>query len=116
MIYSSNKPFRDNDMFNESNSVIPYISIELARALTPSQRSELGAFLSTEAMRISKRTIAALNPEYTKREISHKFIEIHYGKELADGMREWEKTRTLPRESDDTGIKDVAPSQLNGKL
>lgn len=56
-------------MFNDSNSVMPYIPEDIIRALTPRQRSALTVFLSDEAMRISKRTIAALNPNYTEREI-----------------------------------------------
>lgn len=96
-------------MFNDPNSVIPYNPIELAQALTPRQSSLLTAFLSSEAMRISKRTISVLNPEFTVREVEHKFIEIDYGKELADGMRELEKMRALPGRTKDIGVNDTAP-------
>lgn len=110
IIGSDNKPLRDDDMFNDSNSAIPYVPIEVAEALTSRQLTLLTAFLSSEAMRISKRTISALNPEFTEREIAHKFIDIHHGKELADGMREWEKTRAVIRQTDDTCKTEVTPS------
>ncbi len=93
-------------MFNDPNSIIPYIPIQVAKSLSPRQQSALAMFLSSEAMRISKRTIAALNPEFTEREIAHKFVEIHYGKELADGMREWEKTRAAARNTDSSELSD----------
>jgi hypothetical protein len=80
------------------------------RRLTPTQRSELSATLTTEYRRASKLTIAKLHPEFTEREIVHKFIEIHYGKELADGMREWEKTRVVPGKNDNTCSAGATPA------
>ena len=49
--------------------------------------------LSSEVMQASKRAIARTHPDLTAREVELRFIELHYGKELADAVREYYETR-----------------------
>jgi len=80
-------------MLSDTSSEIEEAQLQKFRAMTPRERSTLAARMSSEVIRASKRAIARLHPDFTPRQIEHCFIELHYGKELADGMREWERTR-----------------------
>jgi hypothetical protein len=80
-------------MLSDTSLEIEEAQLQLLRLMTPSDRSALAAKMSTEVIRASKRAIARLNPNFTPRQVEHYYIELHYGKELADGMRDWERNR-----------------------
>lgn len=80
-------------MLSDTSIDVEEAQLQLLRSMTPSERSALAASMSSEVIRASKRAIARLNPDFTTRQIEHCFIELHYGRELADGMREYERTR-----------------------
>ena len=80
-------------MLSDTSIDVEEAQLQLLRSMTPRERSALGASMSSQVIRASKRTIARLNPEFTPRQVEHCFIELHYGKDLADGMREWERSR-----------------------
>ena len=61
--------------------------MELLRSMSPTERVNLAFRLSTEVIQASKRAIARLHPEFSPRQVEHAFVELHYGKELADGLR-----------------------------
>jgi len=61
--------------------------IELLREKTPAERFMLAAQLSQDVIQASKRAIARVHPEFTPRQVEHLFIELHYGRELADAVR-----------------------------
>jgi hypothetical protein len=61
--------------------------IELLRAATPGRRAEMMRALSARVVELSRRAIAAANPGISEREIDLKFVELHYGPELAAKLR-----------------------------
>lgn len=60
---------------------------QLIREMTPAERVMLAARLSDTVRNASRRAIRRVHPEFTDRQVEHLFIELHYGKELADGVR-----------------------------
>ena len=65
--------------------------LRLLRDKSPSERLMMAVRLSDEVRKASKRAIARTHPELSPREQAHLFVEIHYGKALADAVREYEK-------------------------
>jgi hypothetical protein len=67
--------------------------LQLLRKKSPRERAALAVRLSSAVIRASKRAIARAHPELTAREVGHLFVELHYGKALADAVRQYERTR-----------------------
>jgi hypothetical protein len=67
--------------------------LQLLREKTPAERAALALQLSSDVIRASKRAIARAHPDVTAREVGHLFVELHYGKALADAVRQYERTR-----------------------
>ena len=63
--------------------------IELLRKSTTSERFSLVCSLTKTALFHAKRAIARANPELSQRERDLLFVEVHYGKDLAAGLREY---------------------------
>jgi hypothetical protein len=72
---------------NDTSKDAARIQLELLREKTPAERLMLAARLSHEVIQASKRAIARVHPEFTPRQVEHLFIELHYGRELADAVR-----------------------------
>jgi hypothetical protein len=74
-------------MFTQSRDTHPEaerVQIELLRKATPRRRLELGLLLSQDAMAIVRRAIARANPQASEEQQKLLFVEITYGKDLAD--------------------------------
>ena len=69
------------------------VQMRLLRSKSPSERLGLALRLSSEVIRASKRAISRVQPELTEREIGYRFIELHYGRELAKATRQYEDQR-----------------------
>jgi hypothetical protein len=69
------------------------MQLHLLRDKSPSERIGLALRLSSDVIRASKRAISRAHPELTEREVGHLFIELHYGRELAEATRRYQKTR-----------------------
>lgn len=67
--------------------------LRLLRDKSPSERLGLALRLSSEMIRASKRAISRVQPDLTDREIGYRFIELHYGRELAEATRRYEDRR-----------------------
>lgn len=63
---------------------------ELLRKKSPAERLMLAARLSHEVIQASKRAIARVHPDFTPRQVEQMFIELHYGRELADAVRQYD--------------------------
>ena len=69
------------------------MQLHLLRDKSPSARLGLASRLSSEVIRASKRAISRAHPELTEREVGYLFIELHYGRDLAEAARRHEETR-----------------------
>ncbi len=65
------------------------VRIELIRKMSVAQRVAQTRSLTAWAIRVSRRAIARANPHFTPREVELMWVELHYGKELAAGYREY---------------------------
>ena len=63
------------------------VQCELVRKTAPSQRVEKSLQLSSDLIRSAKAAIRRRYPELTEDGIAVKFIELHYGADLAAAVR-----------------------------
>ena len=73
---------------SDTSTDIETVQLELLRAKTPSERGTMALRLSDEVARLSKRAIRRVHPEFSEIEVGQMFVELHYGKELADALRQ----------------------------
>ena len=66
---------------------IERVQIELIRKASPTKIFELICSLSQSMIRTSKRNIRELHPEASEEELKILFVELFYGKELAQRMQ-----------------------------
>ena len=69
------------------------IPLEQIRRMTPSERMQKAIALSNEVARMCKAAIRRRHPEFDDNEVSLKFIELNYGKQLSDEVRAWRIAR-----------------------
>ena len=69
------------------------VQLRLLRDKSPAERLALAVRLSSEVIRASKRAISRAHPELTPPQAGHLFIELHYGRELAEAVRLYEEKR-----------------------
>ncbi|MBA2287591.1 MAG: hypothetical protein H0W02_19115 [Ktedonobacteraceae bacterium] len=77
-------------MFTQSQDTHPEaerVQIELLSKATTERRLELGLCLSQEAMAIARHAIAEANPLASEEDQALLFVEVTYGKNLADRVR-----------------------------
>ncbi len=79
-------------IFDET-PVMDETHLELMRRMTPSERLSLTFKLSTEAKLRAKQVIARARPELTAREVEHLYVELLFGRELADALRRHDAKR-----------------------
>ena len=72
----------------DTSSEAEQVQIALIRKMTPAKRLETALRLSSETMRAAKAAIRRRHPGFSKQEVAIKFIELHYGAELAEGVRD----------------------------
>ena len=82
---------------NDTSPEAEQVLLQLMREKTPAERVQMAMNLTAQVREASRRAIARALPEVSPREIEYRFIELHYGKELADGVRAHDKARTHDR-------------------
>lgn len=68
--------------------------IALLQSKTTSQRLALTLSLSETTAHLSKRAIWRANPQLSENEMRCRFIELHYGRTLADSFRKYLQDRS----------------------
>lgn len=63
------------------------IQLGLLRKATLERRVAIAASLSETAVKLATRAIRHQNPDLGDPEVLLRFVEIHYGSELAEGLR-----------------------------
>lgn len=79
----------------DTSAEVQEAQLQLLREKTPAERLAMALRLSSEVTRLPKRAIARARPELTPREREHLFVELHHGKQLADGLREYDRTQRM---------------------
>jgi len=80
-------------MFSDTSPEVEKVQIELLRKATNAQRLAMALSMTDLAIGLARRAIARANPGLSRRELDLKFVEVHYGKPLAERVREYLKGR-----------------------
>ncbi len=63
------------------------VQLELVRKMPAAKRVEKAIQLSNELLRLSKAAIRRRHPDFSEEEVGIKFVELHYGVDLATAMQ-----------------------------
>lgn len=74
-----------SDTSNEAKQV----QLDLLRKMTGQERVNKAIAMSATVMRMSKNAIRRRHPEYSEEQVKLRFIELTYGKQLAEDVRQW---------------------------
>jgi hypothetical protein len=64
------------------------VQLELLRQAGPARRSQMGFALSAHVISLAHAAIRRTMPDASELEIKLKFVELHYGRELAQDVRQ----------------------------
>ena len=78
-------------MLSDTHPDAERVQIELIRRKTVSERFALVRSLTAFVIDLSRRAVARANPDLDDDELRLKFIEINYGAELAQRVRDYLK-------------------------
>jgi hypothetical protein len=76
-------------MLSDTHPEAEKLQIELLRRLTPAQRFAKACALTQWTRDLSRRAIGRAFPNLSPEQQKLKFIEVHYGKELAEQVRQY---------------------------
>ena len=80
-------------MLSDTSPEAEKVQIELIRRCSVAERFAKVRSLTARTFGLSKRAIARANPDLSPQELQIKFIELHYGKNLADRVERHQKYR-----------------------
>ena len=69
------------------------VQVDLLRNAPVAKRIYLARSLTRTAILLSRRAIGRANPDLAERDLSLLFVELHYGKNLAQEMRDYLERR-----------------------
>jgi len=75
-------------MISDTAAEAERVQIELIRKMSVAEKMAQVRSLSALVIGLSRRAIARANPRLSPRELDVKFVELHYGKEVAIGFAE----------------------------
>jgi hypothetical protein len=85
-------------MIHQSSDTSPQaekVQIELIRQSSVARRISVVRSLSQTMMYLSRRAIQRANPSLSERDVDLLFVELHYGKDLADQLRLYMERKRL---------------------
>jgi hypothetical protein len=68
------------------------IQLDCLRRMSPDERLERSCAMSNQVKRMAFAAIRRRHPDFSEDEVRLKFIELTYGKSLAEDVREWQET------------------------
>ncbi len=74
-------------MLSDTPPDIEQLQIELLRQKTVTERMALAGNLTHFVIQLSRQAIARQHPEWTQRQVDLEWVEVHYGRELAESLR-----------------------------
>jgi hypothetical protein len=77
------------DQLSDTDPEAARVQIALLRAAGPARRLQIALSLSETTMMLAREGIRqALGPGATDEQVALRFVELHYGRELAGGVRQ----------------------------
>ncbi|HEX3870192.1 MAG TPA: hypothetical protein VHV77_07150 [Pirellulales bacterium] len=77
----------------DTSAHVEIAQLDLLRKKSPTERLAIAIRLSQDVIAASKRAIARRHPELSQRERDYVYVELQYGKELADSLRQFDPSR-----------------------
>ena len=71
----------------DTDAAAEAVQIDLLRRAGPARRAGMALALSARVIGLARRALGRAHPEETEEEIRLRFVELHYGRELAAGVR-----------------------------
>lgn len=71
------------------------VQLDCLRRMTPQERIERMCAWSNQIRRMAFAAIRRRHPDDSENEVRLKFIELTYGEELAEEVRQWQQARGL---------------------
>ncbi len=81
-------------MLSDTHPDAERVQIELLRRKTPAERLAMARRLSDLVVRMSRQAIARQHPDWTPQQVNLAWMEISYGRELADQVRNYLDARS----------------------
>ena len=69
------------------------VQIDLLRKAGPARRAQMAFSLSATVISLARRAIRRQLAEPTEEEVGHRFVELHYGRELGAAVRAYLDSR-----------------------
>ena len=69
------------------------VQLELMRRAGPARRAGLAIRLSSSMIRASRRAVARRHPELDEQGVKLRWVELHYGRAIAEALRRHLSTR-----------------------
>ena len=76
------------DPLSDTDPEAARVQLELLRRASPGRRLALALSLSRTVLGLSRRGLARRMPRASEEEVGLRFVELHYGRELAQAVRE----------------------------
>lgn len=71
----------------DTDAAAEAVQIDLLRRAGPARRAAMALALSARVIALARRALRRSHPEETEVESRLRFVELHYGRELAAGVR-----------------------------
>ncbi|MGD0383970.1 MAG: hypothetical protein ABSA77_10635 [Thermoguttaceae bacterium] len=78
-------------MLSDTHPDAEKVQVELMRQASVADRVAIMRSLTNLGIRMSRQAIAEAHPEFSHREVALYWVELHYGKQLAEELREYIK-------------------------
>lgn len=78
----------------DSSSDAEAVQLELLRQMSPQQRIKVVCGLSNNIRQMVFSAIRRRHPDYSENQVRLVFIELTYGKDLADDVKRWQESRS----------------------
>ena len=70
----------------DTDAAADRVQMDLLRLATPARRAEVALSLSATVVGLARLALARQDPAATEQEIGIRFVRLHYGREIADGL------------------------------
>jgi hypothetical protein len=74
---------QNEDMVSDTHPQAALVQLQLLRRATISRRFQLARALSEWTIQLSRRGLRAMMPDASELELGLRFVELHYGEDLA---------------------------------
>ncbi len=75
-------------MLTDTDSEVAAVQMELLRRASISEKLGLVQSLTSAVVSLCRQGIRERHPEYSERDVDLRFVEMNYGRGLAEGMRQ----------------------------